>query len=555
MTFTGWVPSSALAPHVRTDGGFVKCDERPRRCGNCERLKLDCAGYGVRLQWTGSAHARVGFSQGTPGAATIAAGRVKVEPCWHQHGHYSLDEIDEFLTLLEDDVSVHCSGSQRGPFTTFQSLTRIGAEQADRARRPTKVESDPLPDAAVARSRCWTHGAFPSRTEARSSRMAGTGPSGDSATTGSSTVISLSRYQPSAIPQNSAAESRDLHLMHHYIVHIAGLLIPVEHPMNPYRNLYVPAALAAASRGQPPVTGNRPDRPIVQSVLMHSLLASSAYHLWNCLPDQTQYHRIGSQHRHKALALLQSAINLPVSEEEYQTMLMAMLSLVSVDVMSGCEADYAIHLRGTKQLRHLMRRSTLTSHTTRQLDEISDFLSLLVRCIPSTAQRHADLMVYNNVSSMAHIGQPDSCVFYMYGVTPQIAASIQETCQIAESLAWYRYRGQRAPQSLVHSATTLHRELLCWSLEGEAPSLSSIGSMDMRQIFRYHAKAWHQAAVVYYNRRIRRLAGAEVGPYIDAVARNMQAVEDVKSSSASCSQSSMAPITWPAFVASCEAAV
>jgi hypothetical protein len=69
-------------------------------------------------------------------------------------------------------------------------------------------------------------------------------------------------------------------LIHHYIVHMSDLLQPISHPQNPDRTLYVPAALEVASDLPFHQTLSRN----VKSVLYHSLIASSALHLWNCNP-------------------------------------------------------------------------------------------------------------------------------------------------------------------------------------------------------------------------------------------------------------------------------
>lgn len=122
-------------------------------------------------------------------------------------------------------------------------------------------------------------------------------------------------------------------LLHNYVIHVADLLQPIQHPCNPYRTLYFPAALQASdlrSHAQA-----HPTTQVVQSVLLHSLLASSAFHLWNCDSSNIKYHKIGSQHRQRALYLLQFALNSSFPAAEYKTLMMAILSLVTIDVSCG----------------------------------------------------------------------------------------------------------------------------------------------------------------------------------------------------------------------------
>lgn len=116
-------------------------------------------------------------------------------------------------------------------------------------------------------------------------------------------------------------------LMHHYVENIASLLQPIPHPQNPYRKLYVPAALQAISEWLPKA---KMATPTVSSVIFHSLIASSAFHLGNCGPEQTRFLTLGSQHRQLALHCLQSAINPAMATSEYKLLMVAMLSMVTI---------------------------------------------------------------------------------------------------------------------------------------------------------------------------------------------------------------------------------
>jgi hypothetical protein len=122
-------------------------------------------------------------------------------------------------------------------------------------------------------------------------------------------------------------------LLHNYVIHVADLLQPIQHPCNPYRTLYFPAALQASNLRSH--AHAHPTTQVVQSVLLHSLLASSAFHLWNCDSSNIKYHKIGSQHRQRALYLLQSALTSSFPAAEYKTLMMAILSLVTIDVSCG----------------------------------------------------------------------------------------------------------------------------------------------------------------------------------------------------------------------------
>jgi hypothetical protein len=222
--------------------------------------------------------------------------------------------------------------------------------------------------------------------------------------------------------------------------------------------------------------------------------------------------------------------------------------------MSGCEADFSIHLQGTQQLRSMIVASKETTRTIDQLSEISEFLSLLARSVrfglPSSISTGRQSTYPESKTS---ISRADSCVSYMYGVTPAIAASIQDACVLAEDLQSYQADDTPPPESLLRRREQLSQFLLSWSFDSEFFALSAIDNVDMLDIFRHHAEAWHQAALIYFNRRVSKSPSSSMMTLIDRVARKMHAVEDIKARSKLGASVNMAPITWPAFVASCEA--
>lgn len=119
-------------------------------------------------------------------------------------------------------------------------------------------------------------------------------------------------------------------LMYHYMNHVSELLQPVLHPRNPWRTTYFPFALEGC-----------PDLFLVQSAtpssgasiaLFHSVLSSAAFHLRNVKRGSKEFHRLGLQHRARALHALNTALVHPSNTQIYTVYLTAMLSLVTIDV-------------------------------------------------------------------------------------------------------------------------------------------------------------------------------------------------------------------------------
>lgn len=119
-------------------------------------------------------------------------------------------------------------------------------------------------------------------------------------------------------------------LMYHYMNHVAELLQPVLHPGNPWRTTYFPFALQGCpdlflAQGAAPPLG-------VSIALFHSVLSSAAFHLRNVKGGSKRFHKLGLQHRARALHALNTALTHPSGTQLYTVYLTAMLSLVTIDV-------------------------------------------------------------------------------------------------------------------------------------------------------------------------------------------------------------------------------
>lgn len=121
-------------------------------------------------------------------------------------------------------------------------------------------------------------------------------------------------------------------LMHHYMNHVAELLQPVLHPQNPWRTTYFRLALEGSAETASPQTSISLSTAKVSTAVFHGVLSSAAFHLRNATINSTKYHKLGLQHRAKALQALHAALALPQDTQLYTVYLTAMLSLVTIDV-------------------------------------------------------------------------------------------------------------------------------------------------------------------------------------------------------------------------------
>lgn len=285
---------------------------------------------------------------------------------------YSLKDIDGYLLALDNDSMIEVPGfSIRGPFCMFPSLDQ---KEDSNTLEPMLVhttadpehslngnyavfESDTVP-AAIGRGEHFIDNNSPTNVE-WGEILLETTPMDldttseipklplddcdhhyDSENMGKTILPNFSTGSPSSersvalvlsgLPMDRISTSLSNNpfidmLMHHYITNVSDLLLPVRHPRNPYRNIYAPAALEVAT-GLTPTSG-------VNFALYNSLLASSAFHLWQCNPGLVNYYQIGSEYNERAVRYLRSSISsTSVSTTDYRSLLMTMLSLVDNSV-------------------------------------------------------------------------------------------------------------------------------------------------------------------------------------------------------------------------------
>lgn len=148
--------------------------------------------------------------------------------------------------------------------------------------------------------------------------------------------------------------------------------------------------------------------------------------------------------------------------------------------------------------------------------------------------------------------QSGTCYEYMYGITPNIAAAIQETCRLAELVARFGHDNNLIPETLLEACEALGDRLLRWEFDSETVTSIPAGCGVMSTVFEHQVKAWHCAALMYYYRRIQRYQDVDLIEEVECVAAHMHAAEDAKSASMPTGAGPTAPITWPMFIASCE---
>ncbi|KAE8327746.1 fungal-specific transcription factor domain-containing protein [Aspergillus sergii] len=566
----------------------VKCDENPLGCGSCLRLGLTCGGYDIQLQWI----SEVGRRPHRDLSARI--GRRRIGAGWTSILQFKADEIDEFLTRVNEEASQGVS-TTHGPFTAFsvdparsnhqtspvspakQALSgdSNGAATAEGCPEGTQnCESNLYGPNNLIPSLHSNSKVTPTDTLSLSSSTA---PSQDDEHTepgfqldfahdnqGSQTDSSenanevlpcntdiLPNVQVSRLqqPQMFLSSSRKANeLFHHYVTNVADILLPVTHPGNPYRSLYAPAALEGSLYIE---SGPFKAAPNIGLCIFHSLISSSAFHLHRCYEFNSEYHHLGIVHRQLALESLQMVLMKEVPLLDYKTILVALLSMVTIGVMEGSIIDFRVHLQGISNFQGPRRKWQVITAETRQLNTQSAFLNLLARTTssftPSPWLTNRELR-HRDYDSLTTNDNRSYCYEFTFGITADIAAAIREITDLYECLQFYRQAQSHIPEGLLEACENLGDRLLCWTLSSDkVPSFNDRGT-DELDIFKHHSHAWHGAALIFYLNCIQGAKPQDLVDEVAIVASHMLAVEEIKSRYVT---NQMAPISWPAFIASC----
>ncbi|KIW42627.1 uncharacterized protein PV06_06158 [Exophiala oligosperma] len=362
--------------------------------------------------------------------------------------------------------------------------------------------------------------------------------------------LSLNHERPLSLFSNSTTAM----LVHHYEQYSICLMQPVYHVQSPFKTIYFTTALQGCPDLNMATNGG--EVSIASTAVFHSILTSSAINLQGLKPDAGHLYQLAYYHRQIALSAARKALANKTST--YKELMTAILSLVSVDVADGGTHDHWIHLEAARRLQESRHDSRLVTHETRQLNSICTMLNLFAR----TALYNDDPQPWAQIPDSddePKFADLDPSIEFLYGITPSIARAIFKINQLSKSLAYYRHASEDIPESLLAECESLGDNLALWTTESEP--LSSIRDQStlapvMHAIAQAQVSAFYNAALIYYFRAIqdcdRRSLREEQTACLDALNRS----EDLKRGHG-CTRTTTtgfaAPISWPAFVASCEA--
>ncbi|KKK19091.1 hypothetical protein P175DRAFT_0465447 [Aspergillus ochraceoroseus IBT 24754] len=608
----------------------VKCDETRPVCTQCMTKRLDCAGYGVRLHWLPPEQGNNTKSYGDPLDLSRGRSQRSQIPFESYRRPLNEDQLDRILSTIDDLEPGRKSDSSGLPETLV--VHNFGVFDTSSSRRDSSTEAllshttfdpespsicEPLPSTV---NPSLTDSVLPPET--LDSLNALLYPSeDDTALQDAFDTLLLPELSPDFAARRGAQETShkppdnnseqkkvarvtprhyrsedggtiiyspspaylspmEQFLMHHYMHRVVRLFCVIDNMKSPWQKIHLPRALQ--SIGQMNVDGSTSN---IQDALRNALLSISAFILSNdngsrgCEEEAARWANKGMLFRGKTIRLLKDSVERSFGHEprpKYKDFLATMLSMISINVMSGDTSTCSVHLDGAFHFIKMARNWKVNySPKARSLHRIYVYLRTIYE---STATRSQKAMPCRSTSIQLAIpelsqtystdisrGASDSpnshpspesdshmstyeCI---YGVPHHLLILLSKTTELIDAVTDARETSGMTmiPDGLARECDRLESAIMDWPLELELKKCLGDEMSASSEIIRRTARAFHHALVIYFAQHIRLVGHRYLHQYIESVLDCIEAIEKIKANT----DCLAAPLYWPAFVAASEA--
>ncbi|PLB51464.1 hypothetical protein P170DRAFT_453185 [Aspergillus steynii IBT 23096] len=613
----------------------VKCDERKPTCLQCMIKRLDCAGYGVRLHWLPPEHGASKYHRDPPDLSRCRPQRSQI-PFELRHCGLaeedldrSLDIIDELATawdrsvpsnrdtllvdgfgVFEATIPVYNSSSSleacsNGTFPSnptfnfdsspprqhLESISDTSHAEPTFSFSPVVLDNVTpflLPEDDQATIHDLLNPVQASDPHSNDHTCHPTFYDPEESDLQQSDVLRADKQHLTWVepggsiirsPTPSYLSPLEQFLMHHYMHRAVRLFCIIENKKSPWQKIHLKRALQ--STGQMSVEGSTSP---IQDALRNALLSISAFVLSN---DNTSRERDDEAVRWvseamvlrgKTIKLLKDSVERGFgcsSQIKYKDYLATMLSMISINVMSGDTSTCGVHLDGALHFMKMARtwkarysakarslhrtyiylRTMYESTALRQREEKSQTTSHLV--IPEL--RHFSTVDEQCSSEQDPTEQcldldPQSrmstyeCI---YGVPQVLLIFLHRATNLVISVTKAREDSGNImiPDELSEQCDELENAIMDWPLDSELAKRSIDDSSCSSEIIRKTARAFHNAVIIYFAQHIRLVGHRYLHSYIQTVLECIESIEKIKADS----HCLAAPLYWPAFIAASEA--
>ncbi|KAK1460130.1 hypothetical protein CMEL01_03129 [Colletotrichum melonis] len=605
----------------------VKCDEGKPHCSPCKVRGLDCQGYGVRLQWlhpetTVPSDLNLSDIELANDASASRSRRRQVPISltqqvltWSQvEGILKLiDSVESSsATSLSDDVGIHVENF--GVFDDTLTTTETCDEESERmlgtdlalytsspsVQSPERQQLLPSPsysEAEVAWELCNLHVQGPSETEVdslcpgfaedHSDNLQDEGAA-DRVSSSSSRHqrwpgISVSTELPR--PPMAVISERERFLMHHYMHRVVNIFCVIDNAKSPWKTIHLPRAIQGA--GELSVMGATSR---IRNALRNALLSISAYYLSNVqvsenrLEVKLKWVEAATLYRYNAIGLLKQAVEVDLHAPErpkYKEFLATMLSMITINVMSGDTSTCGVHLDGAQQLIiHMGKGKPRLSSKSRALHRIYYYLRVIYestaplrsptcRFSPSSGegvlhmphspgqQVSTSTFPFPDEDAISSCSEPVQAASKMasyeciYGIPQSLLVLLQRTIDLIDRVdaARKNHSITSIPRDLDRMCDDIERDIFDWPLDLELTRYRDADIGTSFEIIYHQTHSFHNALIIYFSQNVRLLSHRYLRQYVTEVLHDIETIENIKAES----KLLAAPLFWPAFMAATEA--
>lgn len=381
-------------------------------------------------------------------------------------------------------------------------------------------------------------------------------------------------------------------LMYHYSHRVVHLFCVIDNVKSPWKTIHLPRVLQSV--GQLTVQGSS---STTRDALRNALLSVSAFYLCNESRSQrreeeaARWSNNAITFQSRAIKLLKDAVEgnaATPSAPKYKELLATMLSMVTINVMSGDNTTCGIHLDGTLRfLKYAAGWKTKYSPKARSLQRIYFYLRTIYEStalqgpnpnssssvqdqsgLSNADPREAafpspspsDIMTLDDDASEEQrpshpiaSGVPLSTNTYecIYGVPKSLLVLLEQATNLIKQVTSARHEklSPSVPAHLAAQCDALEGEIVDWDAEtGLVDNLVS-GNRASSEIIRKTTLAFHNALIIYFAQHIRLIRFSYLRPHVRMVLDSIGAIEQLKSQTSILA----APLYWPAFIAGSEA--
>ncbi|KAH9828077.1 Component of the argr regulatory complex [Teratosphaeria destructans] len=561
-----------------------KCDERRPDCLRCEQRGQECEGYGARLQWLPPLHDyHLTSAQDDQDGTGVGS-------TWQRRGILSApplpvlgaDELDHILA----DIDASNVTTQLVLFGVFPcpggvpDVEHLPAENHAASRHKASslgpdqhgnvqfASTEQDVDVELLREPCESddilrdHDSPPVET----------------------LVVTPAYPQPNQYilhSQNHALCRESRYLLEHYIHKVVRVFTTIDNPKSPWKIYHVPTVLQTV--GELEVSGTA---SFVKVALLYAVLSVSAFHMANhCVDDSAKmtWNTIATGKRYKATQYLNKAVDIALVQKQpvkYKEMLAAMLTMVTIDVVSGDTDTCILHLDGCESFIHHVRMAKSkysykakalhrhylylrTVHDSARLrgasksgqvgesglDQVAQVPntwegpSIVSTCrVPGAGDDLSWLTVSENSKN-----DMTACEF-VYGVPVSLLMLIRKaTAMIQHDVGSQRLARDTGPRSPTYDDVEV--AILQWPMEAELGRKAHLFNELQARLVEHQTRAFHQALLIYFAQHYRTLPHQYLRPNVEAALESLEHIEELKHDAGMhCGHN-----FWPAFVAASEA--